>query len=51
MVSGYALAFGLFLIPAGRLGDASGRLSVNTVSGGVTLLGRTPGDPASGMEK
>ncbi|GAA4087960.1 DUF4097 family beta strand repeat-containing protein [Actinomadura miaoliensis] len=40
---------------AGKLGDGSGRLSVNTVSGGVTLLGRAPGDaggfPASGMEK
>ncbi|MEU6619645.1 MFS transporter [Streptomyces litmocidini] len=28
VVSGYALAFGLFLIPAGRLGDARGRRSV-----------------------
>ncbi|WP_037675101.1 MFS transporter [Streptomyces globisporus] len=28
VLSGYALAFGLFLIPAGRLGDARGRRSV-----------------------
>jgi EmrB/QacA subfamily drug resistance transporter len=28
VVSGYALAFGLFLIPAGRLGDARGRRKV-----------------------
>ncbi|MFI8437764.1 MFS transporter [Streptomyces sp. NPDC079020] len=28
VVSGYALAFGLFLIPAGRLGDARGRRAV-----------------------
>ncbi|MFF1957404.1 MFS transporter [Streptomyces sp. NPDC058220] len=28
VVSGYALAFGLFLIPAGRLGDARGRRPV-----------------------
>lgn len=28
VLSGYALAFGLFLIPAGRLGDARGRREV-----------------------
>src|ERR1700722_10539559 len=28
IVSGYALAFGLLLVPAGRLGDARGRRSV-----------------------
>ncbi|MFD5344402.1 MFS transporter, partial [Streptomyces anulatus] len=28
VLSGYALAFGLFLIPAGRLGDARGRRAV-----------------------
>ena len=28
IVSGYALAFGLFLVPAGRLGDVRGRRSV-----------------------
>ncbi|GLW62411.1 hypothetical protein Arub01_06550 [Actinomadura rubrobrunea] len=40
---------------AGRLGDGAGRLAVTTVSGGVTLLGRAPGDAdgatAPGMEK
>ena len=28
VVSGYALAFGLFLVPAGRLGDVRGRRTV-----------------------
>ncbi|MFF3753111.1 MFS transporter [Streptomyces sp. NPDC002018] len=36
VLSGYALAFGLFLIPAGRLGDARGRRPVFMV--GLTLF-------------
>ncbi|MCX5400644.1 MFS transporter [Streptomyces sp. NBC_00102] len=36
VLSGYALAFGLFLIPAGRLGDARGRREVFMV--GLTLF-------------
>ena len=32
IVSGYALAFGLFLVPAGRLGDVRGRRSVFVAS-------------------
>jgi len=36
VLSGYALTFGLFLIPAGRLGDARGRRAVFMV--GLTLF-------------
>ncbi|MEU0279115.1 MULTISPECIES: MFS transporter [unclassified Streptomyces] len=36
VLSGYALAFGLFLIPAGRLGDARGRRPVFMI--GLTLF-------------
>ncbi|MGW1182012.1 MFS transporter [Streptomyces drozdowiczii] len=36
VLSGYALAFGLFLIPAGRLGDARGRRAV--FMAGLTLF-------------
>ncbi|MGW4240027.1 MFS transporter [Streptomyces sp. NPDC004749] len=36
VVSGYALAFGLFLVPAGRLGDARGRRAV--FMAGLTLF-------------
>ncbi|KIF66531.1 major facilitator transporter [Streptomyces sp. AcH 505] len=36
VLSGYALSFGLFLIPAGRLGDARGRRAVFMV--GLTLF-------------
>ena len=36
IVSGYALAFGLLLVPAGRLGDARGRRSVFMI--GVALF-------------
>ena len=37
VVSGYALAFGLTLVPAGRLGDVLGRRTVFVV--GVVLFG------------
>lgn len=36
VVSGYALAFGLFLVPAGRVGDARGRKTIFLV--GLTLF-------------
>ncbi|MFD0852421.1 hypothetical protein ACFQ07_09320, partial [Actinomadura adrarensis] len=38
---------------SGKLGDGSGRLTVNTVSGGVALLSRADGDgtATTGMEK
>ncbi|WP_328379561.1 MFS transporter [Streptomyces sp. NBC_01020] len=38
VLSGYALAFGLFLIPAGRLGDARGRRAVFMVGLAVFTL-------------
>src|SRR4051794_34409761 len=38
VVSGYALAFGLLLVPAGRLGDVRGRRSVFVVALGLFTL-------------
>jgi EmrB/QacA subfamily drug resistance transporter len=38
IVSGYALALGLFLVPAGRLGDARGRRTVWMVGVGLFVL-------------
>ncbi len=38
VLSGYALAFGLFLVPAGRLGDMRGRRTVFVVALGLFTL-------------
>ena len=38
VLSGYALAFGLFLVPAGRLGDMHGRRTVFVVALGLFTL-------------
>lgn len=39
VISGYALAFGLLLVPAGRLGDATGRRRMFIIGTGVFTLG------------
>jgi EmrB/QacA subfamily drug resistance transporter len=41
IVSGYALAFGLLLVPAGRLGDARGRRSVFMIGIALFVLAST----------
>ncbi|NUT46523.1 MAG: MFS transporter, partial [Saccharothrix sp.] len=44
VVSGYALAFGLALVPAGRLGDAIGRRTMFLVAlGGFVLFSALAG--------
>ncbi|MBB3022512.1 MFS transporter [Helcobacillus massiliensis] len=39
MLSGYALAFGVFLVPSGRAGDATGRRRLLVIGVGVFTLG------------
>lgn len=47
VVSGYALAFGLFLIPAGRLGDARGRRAVFMAGSPSSPSPPPPAEPPS----
>ena len=48
VVSGYALTFGLMLVPAGRLGDAFGRRRLFMLAlGGVALFRAAAGDAPS----
>src|SRR5699024_974353 len=47
VISGYALAFGMLLVPAGRLGDATGRrrlliIGVAVFTAGSLLSGLAP---------